>query len=112
MQFSQNIHGCCPSGCFECITAEQASGVAASVKIVTWRSTFETEQESMPVCQRCALSGARSGEKCADMVRAAEGLTMPLLEFPLSTLEPSLSGTRSTPHRDVQLVHRSLTFSP
>jgi hypothetical protein len=41
MQFSQNIHGCCPSGCFECITAEQASGVAASVKIVIWRSTSE-----------------------------------------------------------------------
>ena len=86
--------------------------MAASVKIVTWRSTFETEQESMPVCQRCALAGARSGEKCADMVRAAEGLSMPVLELAISTIEPSLSGTRSTSHRDVQLVHRSLTFSP
>src|SRR5258708_30014857 len=40
MQFSQNIHCCCPSGCFECITAERASDVAASVKIVIWRSCF------------------------------------------------------------------------
>jgi hypothetical protein len=31
-----------PSGCFERITAEQASGVAASVKIVMWRSASAT----------------------------------------------------------------------
>jgi len=51
MQFSQDIHCCCPLGHIERIAAEQASGVAASVKIVLWRSASENEQESMSACQ-------------------------------------------------------------
>jgi hypothetical protein len=41
MQFSQDIHCCCPLGRFERITAEQASGVLASAKIVMWRPASE-----------------------------------------------------------------------
>jgi hypothetical protein len=44
----------------EGITAEQASGVAASVKIVMWRSASETAQESMSVCQRDASMRMRA----------------------------------------------------
>jgi hypothetical protein len=51
MQFSQDIHCCCPLGHIERIAAEQASGVAASVKIVLWQSASENEQESMSACQ-------------------------------------------------------------
>jgi hypothetical protein len=71
MQFAQDIHYCCPSGCLERITAEQESGAAASVKIVTWRSAPETEQESMSAHQRDASKPVKAAnyawEKAGDL---------------------------------------------